>query len=282
MMEGETRTTNTLNGSLLAVHGFLGSRCDWDSVFSAHIGVNECIWDFDAFDLYENSGSYDLHELGKRINQWGMATTQKPRVLLGYSWGGRIALHSLIQRPDLWAGAILVSAHPGIADTQEARIEDHRNQGIQGIQSFQRIERIRNDEIWATRFETENWESVMTSWNSQAVFQGSRPLDTKKESTDLRSQLARSLRESSLGLQADLRSELKQLQVPILWISGERDAKFAVIHKEMAQLNPNYFEAERVPGAGHRVPWDQPQAFQNSVLRFLEKVQLNIFRQDLK
>ena len=40
-------------------------------------------------------------------------------ILLGYSLGGRLALHACLSRPDLWRGAIIVGAGPGLESEGE-------------------------------------------------------------------------------------------------------------------------------------------------------------------
>ncbi|MEL7506912.1 MAG: hypothetical protein AAFN42_06230, partial [Cyanobacteria bacterium J06554_1] len=62
---------------------------------------------------------------------------------MGYSLGGRLGLHGLIQQPDLWAGAIIVSADPGIADAKNKKLC------------------LRRERIWANRFLTEPWDDLL-------------------------------------------------------------------------------------------------------------------------
>ena len=75
-------------------------------------------------------------------------------MLLGYSLGGRLALHALLHAPELWAGALVVGADTGLADPKE------------------REARVRWDAAWAERFLNEPWEDVLRDWDAQAVFGG--------------------------------------------------------------------------------------------------------------
>src|SRR5690606_6539540 len=81
------------------------------------------------------------------------------RILVGYSLGGRIALHALRDSPDLWQAAVIISAHPGLVLEED------------------RVVRKKADQEWAKRFMHEDWDLLMKSWNSQPVFKnGSQPL----------------------------------------------------------------------------------------------------------
>ena len=47
-------------------------------------------------------------------------------ILLGYSLGGRLALHACLSRPDLWKSAIVVGADPGLESEEEYWREDYQ------------------------------------------------------------------------------------------------------------------------------------------------------------
>lgn len=77
-------------------------------------------------------------------------------VLLGYSLGGRLAMHVLLHCPEAWSAAVLVAAHPGEADVDaRAAIRDR-------------------DAAWAARCRREPLESVLADWDALPVF-GARP-----------------------------------------------------------------------------------------------------------
>ena len=161
-------------------------------------------------------------------------------VLVGYSMGGRLAL-DLLQRRRFDA-AILISA--GLNAPDEAR-------------------RAR-DEEWARRFETEEWSSLMRAWNAQEVF-GGHVVDRREEDFD-RAELARQLRECSPAVLAP--PVLEEIDTPVLWVAGERDAKYVEIAKRAVQRLP-HAECWICPNAGHRVPWEQPDALVARVRDFI-------------
>jgi 2-succinyl-6-hydroxy-2,4-cyclohexadiene-1-carboxylate synthase len=162
-------------------------------------------------------------------------------VLLGYSLGGRRALQ-LLER-QRFTKAILVSA---------------------GLNAPDDDRRVR-DEEWARRFESEEWSSLMRAWNAQPVF-GGHALERVEADYD-RAELARQLREWSPAVLAPPR--LESIETPILWIAGERDAKYVDVARRAVARLP-HAELWICPDAGHRVPWEQPDAFVARLRAFLE------------
>jgi 2-succinyl-6-hydroxy-2,4-cyclohexadiene-1-carboxylate synthase len=186
--------------TLFALSGFLGTAKDWQGV------------PVELEPDFPQVGS--LKEWAESFNIYASAF-KAPRVLLGYSLGGRKALHALLDREELWSQAILISTHPGLVTENE------------------REARTAQDLIWAERFLTEDWDAVMHAWNAQPVFAGSssitRQCDRKRAAHDLMSY--------SLGKQQDLRESIARLETPILWIAGAKDPKFTQISQEMAGLH---------------------------------------------
>lgn len=155
--------------------------------------------------------------------------------------GGRLALQ-LLER-QRFEKAIIVSA--GLNAPDDAR-------------------RIR-DEEWAQRFEHDEWSSLMRDWNAQPVF-GGHALSRDEGDYDRR-ELARQLREWSPAVLPP--PSLESIDTPVLWIAGERDAKYVEIARRAVARLP-HAELWICPDAGHRVPWEQPDAFVQRLRDFLD------------
>ena len=198
-----------------ALHGFLGRPEDWKQIDPSWHGVE--------------LNPYVPFSLNSTIST-------SENFLVGYSMGGRLALQTLLQEPCKWAGACIISAHPGLQEGKE--------------------ERLAVDLNWANRFLTDPWEELMSSWNSQPVFGGRGPV--RKEQYYERDKLAAMLDVWSLGRQEDLREKIASCPVPIIWVVGEEDEKFCALAKSLRFSHP----ASHVwmcPGAGHRVPYEAPE-----------------------
>ncbi|MGZ7032221.1 MAG: alpha/beta fold hydrolase [Thermoanaerobaculia bacterium] len=161
-------------------------------------------------------------------------------VLLGYSLGGRLALQALVGGAK-YRRAVIVSARVSAPDSN----------------------RRETDEAWARRFEHDEWRSVMRAWNAQPLF-GGHEMSRDERDFD-RAALARTLREWSPAVLPSLVDRLRELPLPVLWIAGERDAKYVEEGRRAVALLP-HAELWICPGAAHRVPWEQPA-------RFVERLQ---------
>ena len=193
---------------ITCLHGFLGNPRDWDFLREAGFAI-------------ETPPLDDIPPHGN--------------ILLGYSLGGRLALHALLGGAQ-YKRAIFVSTGLGI-EGDEARVA-----------------RREADEAWAQRFETEDFDSVRAAWNAQPVLAGRSLFRTRGDYDP------RALREWSSGSLPPVASRLHELTIPTLWIAGGRDAKY-VAEAERAVTLVRDGQVAVIHGAGHRVPWDDAGKF---------------------
>jgi 2-succinyl-6-hydroxy-2,4-cyclohexadiene-1-carboxylate synthase len=161
--------------------------------------------------------------------------------------GGRLALHALLAPPAPWVGAVVVSAHTGLTDLQE------------------RAERRARDREWARRLRGDAPGGFWQAWAAHGVFSGAAG-PAGPRCTD-----PRGFEEWSLGNQADILVSLPQVGVPVLWVNGARDPAYCAIGAAACAALP---EASHlvVAGAGHRVPWEAPEAFRAAVDGFVQNL----------
>lgn len=230
---------------LYALHGFLGRPDDWDLLLDRTT---------QSIDLFEPPLAPDLHSWGENFNKQILTSSSTPtsRILMGYSLGGRLALHALSQNPSLWNAAIIISANPGLTTDEE------------------RSQRQLLDEQWAVRFENEPWEQLMNAWNQQKAFQGNSFEFTRREKDYDRKMLADSLRNWSLGKQEYLNEKISTLPMPILWMIGSSDPLAAKASK--IQLQHPQSKIWLAEDAGHRLPWQQPKQFLLKLSQFINGV----------
>ncbi len=171
--------------------------------------------------------------------------------LLGYSLGGRLALHACLARPDLWNGVIIVSADPGSYCPDEKKLQ------------------LKKDGEWAERFRSEPIENLLAEWDDLPVFCSiPNPVPRNPEELDAE-KIARLLEVFSKGCQRDLLPELSKLQaLPVLYLSGEKDEKYGEIGEQLASSYP-IVRHRIIPQAGHRVPWENPDSFVQEILEFM-------------
>jgi 2-succinyl-6-hydroxy-2,4-cyclohexadiene-1-carboxylate synthase len=230
--------------SLIALHGFLGKPTDWNFFPFP---------DLAAVDLFSFRHWKNLWEWADQLNHHFSCSALSCPVLMGYSLGGRLALHALIRNPYFWKGAIIISAHPGLINPQDKE------------------KRFAADLEWANRFRNEEWDSLIQSWNGHGVLADEKFQFKRLELDYSRLDLAYVLEAASLGQQEELREKISQLTIPILWIVGEQDHVYAQLARSI-QLSHPQSQLWIVPNAGHRVPWQCSTEFINIVNQFLEKM----------
>lgn len=194
-----------------------------------------------------------LADFGKALNAdaSGEVFRGSGRALLGYSMGGRLALHALLEKSHPWQAAVIVSAHPGLETQAE------------------RETRRAADAAWATLALTGNWQEFLHAWNAQPVLGG--PMREPQASGSLvmrRREIARSFVDWSLGAQQALWDRLHEITIPVLWVAGGNDPKFRTLAERAVSLIPNSRLAT-APGSGHRVPWEAEEWLAREVAHFL-------------
>ena len=220
------------------LHGAVGSASDWRGLAKglAQSGISTRAVDLWRFLECE---SVPMPGFGKQLNAEaaGEVARAAQRILVGYSMGGRLALHALLAGGP-WDAAVIISANPGLRDENEAAA------------------RRSADTVWATQALTLPWQDFSEKWNAQPIL-GGAIRDSREDGKLIqrRREIARSFVDWSLGSQQALWIRLQEIKIPTLWIAGENDPKFLAIATEAASLADN-FELAIAPDAGHRVPWD--------------------------
>ena len=162
---------------------------------------------------------------------------------LGYSMGGRLVLHLALRRPDLVSRLVLISATAGIEDPAA------------------RAERQRSDELLADRIEQIGVAEFIDEWLAGPLFAG---LTTRTAHRDARlantaDGLSASLRHAGTATMEPLWDRLYQLDMPVLVVAGELDAKFVDLAARMTEaIGPNAAMVT-VPGAGHTAHLEAPE-----------------------
>jgi 2-succinyl-6-hydroxy-2,4-cyclohexadiene-1-carboxylate synthase len=236
------------------LHGAVGMAADWRGMAKQFaiqgIGTR-------AVDLWRflECCPLSLTDFGKALNAdaSGQVFRGNGRALLGYSMGGRMALHALLEKDHPWQAAVIVSANPGLENEAE------------------RAQRRARDTEWATEALTGNWQQFLNTWNAQTVLGNAAMRDPGAPGSLMqrRREVARSFVDWSLGAQEPLWERLGEISIPVLWVVGENDIKFRVLAERAVSKMPNS-RLVIAPGAGHRVPWDAEAWFADQVGHFLK------------
>lgn len=225
---------------LFLLHGNLGSPRDWDACLPILERRGFACHTVDLWELLRG-GACSLTEAGHAVAS--LAPAGEPCTLAGYSLGGRLALHAAAARPDTWKALVLLSAHPGLADDAE------------------RARRLANDLLWAERCRTMPPAAFLAAWNAQnALSRSGRGPEPGYDP-----QLAACAFDCwSLGRQRGFSTWLQSRPLPLLWLTGQRDARFTALAEN---CRPD--AARTLPGAGHRLLQEAPQETARLMLEFL-------------
>lgn len=182
--------------------------------------------------------------------------TPEGAALVGYSMGGRLALHAALRQPHAFGALVLVGASAGIEDEQL------------------REERRAADERLAAWMEDSTIEEIVERWEDLAVF--------ATQSPELRDQLrpgrlsqdpaglASLLRTAGQGALPPVWDRIDELPCPLLAVAGEADDAYVEPAYRLAAL-AREGTARLVPAAGHAPHLEQPDGFARILATFLDE-----------
>jgi 2-succinyl-6-hydroxy-2,4-cyclohexadiene-1-carboxylate synthase len=217
----------------IAIHGYLGASKDFDQLLPpASARRILALFDGDALRSGETK-----EEWLSRISA-SLQNEPRPRALIGYSLGGRIALELFAMAPEEYERVVILSAHPGLSSEDERRARE------------------KSDAAWAAKFREMDELALLEEWNAQPVFAGSAPLESLPRCP--RDVLARTLTEFSLGRQADFSPLIGEHCCKFTWVVGELDQKFLSVARSLKTKYPA-LDLLVVPARGHRLLVDPPR-----------------------
>jgi 2-succinyl-6-hydroxy-2,4-cyclohexadiene-1-carboxylate synthase len=232
---------------LVMAHGFTQTGRVWGSLDTRLAADHQVV----LVDLPGHGGSAPIRATlaqGCRL----LADVGGHATYLGYSMGARFCLQLALTRPAVVDGLVLISGTGGLDDPAERRA------------------RRRSDEALAAELDPidvggpgpVSVESFVGRWLENPMFDGIDPHASGWEER-LRNTgpgLASSLRLAGTGTQRPSWPSLGRLSMPVLIVTGERDAKFCALGRRLARSIGSNAAHVVVAGAGHAPHLQRPDA----------------------
>jgi 2-succinyl-6-hydroxy-2,4-cyclohexadiene-1-carboxylate synthase len=243
---------------IVLLHGFTGSPESWASVAPAldpdRLLVPTLVG-HDGSPGPESVRSFD-DELDRVAHVIRASGLDRPHVV-GYSMGGRVTIGLLVRHPDLFRGATIIGADPGLTDVA------------------QREARARTEEEWARLLEEEGIGTFVATWEAQPVFGTQDRVDDDVLARQRRIRmtheplgLARAVRVLGLAAMPDYRPALPTIRTPVRVVAGGDDAKFRILAAETAAGIPGA-ELRILEGLGHNPVLERPEV----IVRLLKELE---------
>jgi 2-succinyl-6-hydroxy-2,4-cyclohexadiene-1-carboxylate synthase len=229
---------------LCLVHGFTQTGASWEPVATRLRAAGHDVVTPDAPGHGRRAATAAGLWDGARL----LADEVGPAVWVGYSMGGRLALHVALARPSVVTRLVVVSATAGIRDVRD------------------RAARRAADDALAAEIERDGVEAFVDAWLRAPMWATLPPARSGREHrlANTAAGLASSLRLAGTGTQDPLWDRLGAIAVPVLVVTGELDRAYADVGRSLAAALPDATLVE-VAGAGHAVPWERPDAFVDAV-----------------
>jgi len=252
--------TQPNNLTVIALHGFTGSGQDFQPIVQlaqGHLnwytldlpghGPNTSLITKDySLELYLDA----IHTVAQfyKLNQF---------ILLGYSMGGRLALHYTIRYPTAVKALTLIGVSPGIEKFKE------------------RQERFKQDQKLSKWILKNDIKTFIDFWMQTPPIRSQKNIPPsllhtflERKYQHLPSGLSAALIGLSPGKIYSLWKEIKNITCPTLIISGEKDLEYIKIGKTMATLLQNACYLS-IPEAGHCAHLENLPTFSKEFLNFL-------------
>lgn len=250
------RTIGDGERSVLWLHGFMGSSADFvscaNSLAATHRSLLPDLPGHGSSAILEHNSFQSWGDLIIRfLDASAIAVTD----IVGYSLGGRLALHLVLTYPDRFGRAVIESGSPGIRGATERHVRQSLD--------VERASAIESD-----------FDRFLEMWYRSSVFSSlrARPdltrllIEARRKNDKMA--LARVVAELSPGIQPSLWRKLPALGVRTSFIAGAQDGKYVAIAQRAAACSRE-ITATIIGNAGHNVHLEAEEAYLDAVRSFL-------------
>ena len=236
---------------VVLVHGFTQSSRSWRRLAAELSADHEVV----CVDLPGHGGSASVGVASLPEAAELLGATGGRAVYVGYSLGGRCCLTLALHQGSLVERLVLVGATAGIEDEGERAARRAADEAL-----ADRLESLPDGDPAAGRSPL---EPFLREWLSGPLFAhlSAEQADLGARLVNSGAGLAASLRSMGTGTQRPSWEELGKIEAPTLLVTGALDERFGRLAERMATAIGPSARQVVVPGAGHAVPFEAPDAF---------------------
>jgi 3-oxoadipate enol-lactonase len=241
--------------AVFLLHGVGGSKAYWNNELEgfANAGYRAVALDLPGYGDSETIEPYTLTGVARSLERLIDAIAPKRAVLLGHSMGGMVALEAWAAYPHKIAGLILSGTSPAFGKPDGAWQQEFLRQRLGPLDEGQSMSDLAPRLVRAM------------------VAPDAEPAGVQRAVEIMSAVPPQTYRSALHALMSfDRRALLPAISVPTLALAGELDpnAPPAVMQKMAEKIPAATYEC--LPRTGHLASLEQPAAFADSILRFLQ------------
>ncbi len=234
---------------LVFLHGVGGGHHAWDAQlpYFGELGYPSHAWDQPGYGHSPIVEPYDLEHVSASLALLIESLASEPVVVIGHSMGGLIAQETYVRYPQLFKAMALCFTSPAFAGGTSEFTKQFIAARIDPLDQGRSMADIAAQLIPTMGSNSKLAEKIMAGV----------PPDTYRKAVKLLTTF-------------DRRRELADIKVPTLLIAGSEDktAPPAMMEKMAGKIPGS--EYVLLQGCGHLGPMDQPDAFNDALLFFLQ------------
>jgi len=253
---------NSKNPVILFLHGFLGAGSDWDK-------IADCFSN-DFFCILPDLPGHGNSDIDSQVQNYSFQSTAgqlisildeyqiRTAIFIGYSMGARLALYAYFHDSIRLKAMVLEGVNPGLRTNLE--IAERLNWENQICERLQ-----------------DGMEPFLDYWTHLPLFHSLHEYPEKLKDLKLKrlqnrsDRLILAMKATGLSQQPNFWPRLKQINVPLMLVVGEKDEKFLTITKEFLKEYPKA-ELTIIPKVGHNTHWENPESYVNKLIEFLNGI----------
>jgi len=239
---------NKNNPCLLILNGFLGEIDDYNFL------IENLKKDFFIIfpKIIPTNFDDNCDNLINILDQENISTC----ILIGYSFGARLGFFTYLKHKERFTKLIFESINYGLDDLKEKQL------------------RIKKDQELANMIKEFGLKYFLDYWYNQELFylNDNQKFELSKKANNLNSnECINFLNNLSVGKMPYLKNYIKEISIPSLLITGEKDYKFTEIAKDIVNINSN-IQHKIISEAGHNTHLQNNSEFLYFLLNFLYSI----------